>query len=75
MTTKVNKFRAILAEQGIEMTPDQAERTYKMASKIRKTAKRLSVKDLWEIEENENIGMTKEERSQIVELYRSAKDI
>ena len=69
------KFRSALADMGIEMTPEQADVIYKMASRIRKLAKRLSTSDLWDLEENESLDMSKEERKQIADLYRAAKDL
>lgn len=69
------KFRSALAENGIELTPEQAARIYKMTGKIRRVARRLSTIDLWRLEGDESIGMPKEERVQIADLYRAAKEI
>lgn len=69
------KFRTLLAEQGIEMTPFEAEKVYKMAVKLKKQAKRLSTEDLWEMEEDESSGIPREERIQIADLYRLAREI
>jgi hypothetical protein len=74
MDNKSSKFRELLAEQGIEMTPDQATDAYKMARKIRKIAKKLSTRELWDLEDNESLGITREERIQIADLYRAAKE-
>ena len=70
-----SEFRKVLAEQGIEMTLDQAEDAYVMAMEIRKTAHRLSTLDLWEMEEDESLGMSREERGVLVDLYRVAKEL
>lgn len=75
MTDNNRKFRDLLAEKGIEMTPDEAKKAYRMAVKIRKIAKRLSTADLWVMEENELSGLSKEERLQIADLYRTAKEL
>lgn len=72
---KANKFRATLAQQGIEMTPDQAKEAYRMARCLRSTARRLSMEDFWDMEEDETLGMPREERLQMIELYRVAQEI
>lgn len=69
------RFRSALADMGIEMTPEQADAIYGMASRIRKLAKKLSTSDLWDLEENESLDMSKEERKQIADLYRAAKEL
>lgn len=70
-----SEFRNILAEQGIEMTPEQAGEAYKMARKLRRTAKKLSMEDFWIMEEDESLGLPKEERLQMIELYKVAREI
>lgn len=72
---KKAEFRNILAEKGIEMTPDQAEKAYELAIRLRKTARRLSTADLWAMEEDDSMGFTREERAEMVNLYRIAKEI
>lgn len=72
---RANRFRSVLAEQGIEMTPDQAREAYRMARKLRKVARRLSMEDFWVMEEDETLGMPREERLQMIELYRVAQEI
>jgi hypothetical protein len=75
MESLKNRFRLALAEMGIEMTPEQAGEVYKMASELRNVAKRLSTKDLWNLEEDESLDMSREERKQIADLYRAAKQL
>jgi hypothetical protein len=75
MHNKANEFRALLAENGIEVTPDQAKKIYKMTARLRKLARKMSTVDLWRIEEDDSIGMPREERQQIADLYRAAKEI
>lgn len=72
---KANRFRSVLAEQGIEMTPEQAKEAYRMARGLRRTARRLSMEDFWAMEEDETLGMPREERIQMIELYRAAQEI
>jgi hypothetical protein len=75
MRNRASEFRHILAERGVEVTPEQADHIYKMTARLRKIARKLSTIDLWSLEENESLGMTKEERRQIADLYRAAKEI
>lgn len=63
---KMDAFRNHLAENGIEMTPEDATRTYKALKKFVRVAKRMSTKDIWEVEKHD---------SQYAELYRKAKEI
>ena len=71
----ISKFREILAENGIEMTPEQAILTYKMAKDLVKRSKKMSMKDLWAMQDCEAEGISKEERDQIIKLYQQAKEI
>lgn len=77
MKTKktTSEFRQILAEQGIEMTLEDAEDAYVMVTEIRKTARKLSTLDLWDMEENESLGLSREERESLTGLYRVAKEL
>lgn len=75
MKDKNRRFRELLAERGIEMTPEEAKKAYSMAMKIRIAAKRLSTQDLWNMEDNESSGISREERLQIADLYRIAKEV
>lgn len=72
---KSKDFRQLLAEAGIEMTPDQAESTYIAVKKFKKAAVRLSTEDLWAMEEDESSGIPRKERLALVELYRRAREI
>jgi hypothetical protein len=78
MKMTVNKivlFRNTLAEMGMEMTMDEAAKMYVMANDIVSRSKKMSVKDMWDIMEIKNSGMSEEEKEQIVELYRTAKEL
>ena len=55
---KIEQFRQLMAEKGIELTPDQATVAYRFAIKVRKEARRLSQKDLWQLE----LGLSEEEK-------------
>jgi hypothetical protein len=70
---KTLEFRKILAEMGIETTPEQASRLYKMASRIVKTAKKMPMDQIWKFDDVE--GFSEEEIKQIKELYLSAKEL
>jgi hypothetical protein len=62
----VEKFRRLLAENGVEMTPEEAGDAYKATRKFIKVAKGLSLKDIWEVaEHNEDYAR----------LYMKAKEI
>lgn len=71
---KLYHFRRILAENGIEMTPDQAKEVYKMTKDIIKRSKKMSMQQLWELKETEVEGMTSEQIDEIIKLYRCAKE-
>jgi len=68
-------FRMLLAEGGTEMTPLQAEKAYKASKSIVRTSKMMSMIDIWNLEEAELEGMSEEEREDLVELYKNAKDL
>lgn len=75
MKNRSHEFRTALAEKGIEMTPEQARKAYRMIRGLKKTAKKLSTIDMWQMENDDSLGFSKEERKQMVELYRMAKEI
>jgi hypothetical protein len=72
---KIALFRNMLAEGGMEMTMDEAAKVYLMADDIVSRAKKMSVEDMWDILDLEAEGMSHEDKEQIVELYRTAKEI
>lgn len=74
-TNKVMKFREILAEQGTELTIDQAKELYFSALKLIKRSKKLSQLDLWEAESTNINGMTEEEKQQAISLYQYLRDL
>lgn len=65
-TNKMRAFRNLLAESGMEMTPDQAENSYKALKKFVRRAKKMSMEDIWEVEKH---------NKEYAELYRKAKEI
>lgn len=66
-------FRNLLAEKGIETTPEQAEELYKSAKKVMRLAKKMSTEDLWAMLEAD--GFSEKEKSDFVMLYQHAKEI
>ena len=68
-------FREILAETGMEMTPEDAEKAYDASRSIFKASRRMSTMDMWIMEEEDLEGVSKEERKRLVDLYRSAKEM
>lgn len=72
---RTNEFRRILAEAGVEMTPEQAESAYVAVKKLKRAAKKLSTADLWAMEEDESSGIPRDERVALVEIYRRAREM
>ena len=72
---EIMAFRMLLAEGGTEMTPSQAEKAYRASKSIVRTSKMMSMIDIWNLEEAEVEGMSEEEREDLVELYKNAKDL
>lgn len=70
---KIAKFRNVLAEKGIEMTLEQATKVYKMSNDLVRRSKKMSMKDLWAIQEMD--GVSQEEKDQIIKLYQHAKEL
>lgn len=67
------EFRRMLAEAGIETTPEQATELKKMSDKIIKTAKKISMKEIWSIESA--AGLSGDDLEQIKNLYLCAKEL
>jgi len=55
---KVEKFRQLMAEKGIELTPDEAAVAYRLGMKIRNQVRKLAQKDLWQLE----LGLSEKEK-------------
>ena len=70
---KIAHFRRVLAEMGIEMTLDQARSAYEMSSDMIKRARKMSMKDIWNLEKVE--GFSDEEKRQLAMLYMHAKEV
>lgn len=67
------QFRRVLAEMGIEMTPEQAERAHKMSKDMIKRSKKMSMKEIWSLKKV--AGFSEEEKSQLIMLYMHAKEV
>jgi hypothetical protein len=64
--SRIDKFREMLAESGVEMTPEEAKEAYRATRKFIKVAKGLSLKEIWQVaEHNEDYAR----------LYMKAKEI
>ena len=72
---KLIEFRRVLAEQGKELTLDQARVMYKSAADLIKRSKKLSQVDLWNLQNEEIEGMTEEEKQQAISLYQHIRDL
>lgn len=75
MTNKIYMFRKILAEKGIELTPEEAKKAYSMSRKFIKKSKKISMQDLWNMQETNVDGLSKEEINDLINLYKCAKDL
>lgn len=75
MNSKIQQFRRVLAEQGQELTIEQASEVYRMAKSVMKKAKNMSLFDLWNLENREIKEMPEDQKKQIINLYRSAKEM
>lgn len=64
--SRTDKFRTLLAENGIEMTPEEAKDAYKATRKFIKVAKELSLKEIWAVEKYSKEYAT---------LYLKAKEV
>lgn len=68
-------FRMLLAEEGTEMTPLQAKKAYIASRSIIKTSKKMSMMDIWNMQESEMEGLSDEEKEELINLYKNAKDL
>lgn len=71
---RLKKFRMTLAEQGIEMTLDEAKNAIKEMKQFIKKSKKMSIKDIWMLEETKIKGFSEEEKESIIKLYKVAKE-
>lgn len=69
---KIQYFRKALAEQGIEMTMEQAHEAFKNAQILIKKARKISMIDILKIKTNK---ISDEEKNQIINLYIKAKEL
>lgn len=72
---KLMEFRRVLAEQGKELTLDQARVMYRSAADLIKRSKKLSQVDLWNLQDEEIEGMSEEEKQQAISLYQHIRDL
>lgn len=72
---KIYQFRKILAESGIEMTPEEAKKMYKMTKSFVRRSKKMSMQRLWNLKDLELEGTTPEQIDEIIKLYQVAKEI
>ena len=75
---KVNKkyiFRKTLAEQGIELTPLQANDLFEIASDLFIRSKKMSQLDILRMEELNVDGMTDKEKQDAISLYNHIRDL
>jgi Mn-dependent DtxR family transcriptional regulator len=75
MNNKLVEFRKILAEQGKELTLDQAKVLYISAEKLLKRSKKLSQIDLWNMQDEKIEGMTEKEKQEAIALYQYIRDL
>lgn len=64
----------MLAEQGIEMTLEEAKSAKKQIKSFIEKSKRMSMKELWMLEETKVNGFSEEEKNDIIKLYQVAKE-
>lgn len=72
---KIQAFRMLMAEEGTEMTPKQAELAYKASRSIVRRSRTMSMIDIWSLEDLDMEGFSREERIDLVELYKTAKEL
>jgi hypothetical protein len=72
---KLHQFRKTLAENGIEMTPDQAKEFYKMTKDIIRRSKKMSMQHFWKLKETKVEGMTPDQIDELIKIYKCAKEI
>ena len=70
---KIVHFRRVLAEMGTEMTLEQAAKAYEMSRDMIKRARKMSMKDIWNLEKVE--GFSDEEKRQLAMLSMHAKEV
>lgn len=74
-TEKISKLRNLLAEQGMELTFEEAKLAFNSANKLIKRSKRISQLDLWSMQDVDIEGMTEEEKQAAINLYQYIKDL
>lgn len=72
---KVQKFRTLLAEQGIEMTIEESQQAFKNANRFIKRSKKISIMDLWKMQKTKIDEISEEEKNQLINLYKKAKEL
>lgn len=72
---KIQAFRMLMAEEGTEMTPKQAKRAYKASKSIVRRSRMMSMIDIWSLEDLDMEGFSRDERMDLVDLYKTAKEL
>jgi hypothetical protein len=72
---KVQKFRKLLAEQGIEMTIKEANEAFDNAHKFIKKSKKISMINLWRMQKENIEGISQKEKEELINLYKKAKEL
>lgn len=68
---RILKFRNKLAEEGIEVSIEEAEERYFAIRNLIKRSRNMSQLDIWKMEEMKPMrGFTKEEHKELINLYK-----
>jgi hypothetical protein len=71
----VAKFRQVLAEQGKEVTLQEAEKLYKEGKSLLRTSKNLSQFALWELENKKIKGISNKDKADAINFYKALKEL
>lgn len=71
---RIKQFQRQMAEDGVELTPDQSATVYRLGTELLKSSRRMSQLDLWELLECEDERFSPEEKAQLVELIQYARE-
>lgn len=71
---RIKQFQRLMAEDGVELTPDQSAMIYRMGSDFIRSSRKMSQVDLWDLLECEDDRFSEEEKEQLVELIQYARE-
>lgn len=71
---RIKQFQRLMAEDGVELTPDQSATIYRLGSNLLRSSKKMSQVDLWDLLECEDDRFSPEEKEQLVELIQYARE-